>query len=51
MAQGFVDALVFAFTLGAHHGVHGLLQVILQLGQELVHGLGELSGSHSLPTT
>lgn len=44
-----VDALVFAFTLGAHHGVHGLFQVILQLRQELIHGLGELSSSHALP--
>lgn len=33
------DVLVFALTLGAHHGVHGFLQVVLQFGEELIHGL------------
>lgn len=43
------DILVFAFTLCTHHSVHGFLQVILQFGEELIHGLGELSCCHTLP--
>lgn len=35
----FCDILVLPFTLGAHHGVHGFLQVILQFSEELIHGL------------
>lgn len=40
---------MFAFTLGAHHGVHGFLQVVLQLCEKLIHGLGEFSRRHALP--
>lgn len=34
-----LEALVLALTFSAHHGVHGFFQVILQFGQELIHGL------------
>lgn len=40
---------MFAFTLGAHHGVHGFLQVVLQLSEKLIHGLGEFGRCHALP--
>lgn len=40
--------LVLPLALATHHGVHGLFQVVPQLGEELIHGFCQLTFCHPL---